>query len=212
MGGYYRDSPNENSPRRYWETLRKFKKLYYDGVTKREWSKVHKLRVNPKRQAEIKRLRHRLGIPEQGYGRREAKRQLGHFAQAYVELEHNKKGAYKRKTEAGAWLFIIRCAQQLADAYPLSSHYPAPLTLAFEDLIYKSPQPTPILRGYFTQGDEPTVLLEDAVTKAPEAIALVVKYKLRGDENEVVRQIRIFNRHSNWGEWQISNLDSNPAK
>ncbi len=212
MGRYNRYLPDQNSPLRFRETLQKFKKLYCSGTTKREWSKVHKLRVSSKRRAEIKMLRRILGIPEQGYGRREAKRRLGRFAEAYLELEYGKKGAYKRKTEAGAWLFIIRCAEQLADAYPLSRHYPAPLTLAFEDLIYKRPQPNPILRGYFTQGDEPTVLLEDAVTEAPEAIALVVKYKLRGDRNEVVRQIRIFNPHSNWGEWQITNLDNNSTK
>ncbi|MBA7604138.1 hypothetical protein ES703_11257 [subsurface metagenome] len=212
MGRYNRYLPDQNSPLRFRGTLQKFEKLYCSGRTKHERSKVHKLRVNPKRRTEIKRLRHRLGIPEAGYGRREAKRQLGRFAQAYVELEHNKKGAYKRKTEAGAWLFIIRCAQQLADAYRFTKHYPAPLTLCFEDLVYKRPQPNPILRGYFTEGDEPTVLLEDAVTKAPETIALVVKYKLRGDDNEIVRRIRIFNRHANSGEWQITNLDSNPAK
>lgn len=212
MGRYYRDLPDKNSPRRYWETLRKFKKLYYGGATNRERSKVHKLRVNPKRRGEIRTLRHLLGIPEEGYGRREAKRQLGRFAQAYLELEHNKKGAYKRKPEAGTWLYIIRCAQQLADAYRLTKYYPAPLTLCFEDLVYKRPQPNPILRGYFTEGNKPTVLLEDAVTKAPEAIVLVVKYKLRGDDNEVVNKIRISNWHFNSGEWQIINLDNNSTQ
>ncbi len=228
----------------------RFKKFYCGGATKRERSKIHKLRVNPKRRNDIKGYRRILGILEQGYGRREARKQLGRFAQAHLELEHDdereahfgqvfqeivdtcleleederktyldqsclklmrvfSKGVNKTKiAEAGAWLFIIRCAQRLADDYRLRENYPAPLTLAFEDLIYKRPKPEPSLRGYFTtkDGGEPTVLLEDAQKKAPEVIARVVKYRLRGDDNKVVRQIRIFNRHSNWGEWEFRQI------
>lgn len=67
MGRYNRFLPDKNSPRRFWETLERFKRLYHSGITKSEHSKIHELRVDPKRRAEIKRLRHELGIPEQGY-------------------------------------------------------------------------------------------------------------------------------------------------
>ncbi len=210
MGRYYGYLPDENTPTRFQETLGRFKKFYYGSATERERSKIHKLRVNPKRQNDIKGYRRILGIPEQGYGRLEAKKQLGPLAQACLELEHNIKGAYKRKAEAGAWLFIVRCAQKLADVYRLRKNYPTPLALAFEDLIYNRPRPQPTLRGYFIIGNENQldVVLEDAITKAPHAIARVIKYRWRGDDNEVTRQIRIFNRHSSSGEWQITNLDS----
>jgi hypothetical protein len=89
MGRYCGYLPGENTPTRFWETLGRFKKFYYGGATKRERSKIHKLRANPKRRNDIKGYRRILGIPEQGYGRREARKQLGRFAQAYLELEHD---------------------------------------------------------------------------------------------------------------------------
>ncbi|NVM23372.1 MAG: hypothetical protein HWN68_16505 [Desulfobacterales bacterium] len=173
-----------------------------------------------------------MGIPQEGYGRRDAKRKLASFTQAFLDCMHDKRGSYKRKTEAGIWAAMMRLTREFADKYPLSAHQPMPMALAFEELVYKRPKHHVILKGYayfkdadnpnlvlrvpvpqaselIAHGHEPIVLLEDGVTKAPQPIARLVKYRLRGDDNEIVKQIRIiFNRDSNWVEWKISSLNS----
>ena len=54
--------------------------------------------------------------------------------------------------------------------------------------------------------NEIIVWMEDAMTKAPQEITRMVERCLKGDNSVEASGVRIFNRHSNWGEWKISNL------
>lgn len=209
MGRYNRYMPDRNSPGRFWETIKRFSKFYYSGAFKYERSKVHRLRVNPKRQGEIKRLRRELDIPEQGYRIREARRRLRSSYKAYLQWKYNIGTPNEKKVNR--WLAIHGAIQTLSKKYRFNRHYPTPYMVAFEDLLYRRPQQSePSLTGYYLSypdnRQEPIVLLGDKITEAPRSIGRMVKYCLRGDDNEMTRNIRIYRRSPWWGEWEVSKL------
>lgn len=226
---YDREEPYLREDHRFYRSIQAYKR----SVEGDAWSfgYLHFLRGKKQYKKDKLKYRHLLGIPPEGYGRREAKKRLKPFIQAHLDAKNKKEDWSQRTDYAGMWEYIIKRVNEFARRHLLSKKRPMPFRAAFEELFNKRPQRKPTLGGYvyfedeanpnlllrgpimkppelIASGHEPVVLLDDGVTKAPQAIARFVKYRLRGDNNEVVNKIRISNWRFNSGEWQITSLDS----
>jgi hypothetical protein len=185
---------------------------YFNTMAAREKlvKRLPAIRRNRQYKEDRQRLRHLMSIPPEGYGRTAARRRLTPFAKAYLDDLNKKRGSYKHRREAGVWMGILSAVRKFALKYPLGKKQPMPVSIAFEEIVYKKPQARFILRGYYqTNKNGLTILLEDASTEAPYEIERMVMRCIDDDnDNEIVKRVLIFNRHSNWGEWKICNLAS----
>lgn len=199
---YDREFPDITEGHRFYKAIKAHERALFGDAFRA--GRLRVLRRSKAYRDDIRRTRAIVGIPPEGYGRREASKKLSPYARAFVDCLQGKRGSYKRRGEAGRWAVLVLFVEMFAREHPLGNRRPMPVIVAFEEIVYRGPRPEFVLRGFFHGTDKPVVLLEDAVTKAPEAIARMVRYRIRGDDNEVVRRIRIFNRVRDSGEWAIN--------
>jgi len=200
---YYKIDP-ESEPARL-QDVREVCKTILEGNAEK-FPRIFYLRRKKEFKESKRAFRRTVNIPEKGYNRCEAKKNLAPLAQAYVACEKGVRGSHKFQKEAGAWVFILRQIQKFAHKYPLFKKQPMPFLMAFEELIYSRPRLLSmnyLLRGFFRYNTKTVVLMEDAVTRAPEPITRLVYYALRGDKNKFTAQVRIFNREGKSGCWEI---------
>lgn len=198
---YQRDYPDK-LPDRFWEQVKVHERILRGDA--HGYGQIHKMKRKKEYREEIQRIRHMIGIPTEGYSRRIGERVIWQWSQAFLDGVHRKRGSRKRWHEAAYWAFLATRVIEFAKRYPLTARRPMPGMIALEQIVYKRPRIEFVLMGYFEGIDKPIVLFDDALTKTPTAIARVVQYRRRGDNNELVGRVRIFNQHSNWGQWQIS--------
>jgi hypothetical protein len=120
-------------------------------------------------QRDIQEQRQALGIPIQGYGRREASRVLR---------------AMKSRSS------VMVAALQFAQNHPLDKNHAMPAFVALEELLLKRPRTSyslaVALGGVLKDGE---AFLENGEKRAPQPLARLVKSKSKGRDDEWTRCI-----------------------
>lgn len=163
------------APARLHDVIKVYKGLLDKPVTKdrHNWAinTLMRLRRQKKYQNDMQEQRRVIGIPAEGYSRREADSVLRRI---------------KSRTP------VMLAVYQFARDHPLDKNHPMPCYIALEELFLKRPRTgfllCTALGGIVKDGE---VFLEDGETKVPQAIARLVKYKLRGDDNEHTQCVTI---------------------
>ena len=204
-------------PSRVREALAALKKLQLGN--EHRYQRLHYLRQDKEYRNDRKSVRRTLGIPQEGYGIRAAKRSLGPLERGYLEYHRRVRGRNKFIMEAAKWTFLTGQIAEFALRHPLRKSVPMPFHMAFTEIVYKNYKARFELIGYYrydsggrlhafydNSGGNILAFCKTRPRKVPQPIERLISYRLRDGVNKHTKIVRIIKSDSASGYWEITQI------